>query len=401
MKPFEKGKKILQIFSNLGQESYFVGGALRDYILKRAFNDIDIATPLRPEEVMNIFPKTVPIGLKHGTVLVLFEGDSFEVTTFRTEGTYKDFRHPDEVHFVTDIREDLSRRDFTINAMAMNLYGEIFDPFGGQNDIRNKQVRAVGDAAIRFSEDPLRILRAFRFCSQLGFRLEEKTKQAAYEKTPLLRHISVERIQVEMEKLLCGKDVQKIWFLLDEANIASVIPLGQTEHQWAELASYNFSQLDKAEEKWAALYFLLNISNSKQELMKWKFSNQKRNEIETLLNWVRIKGADMLTPFEIYTLGLEYACCVASIQSMCCHREKTQALQVVKDIWQHLPIQTREDIYYDGKQILAYTGEKGGPWVGELLKDLERAIVERTCANQVMEIEGWVEIWLQKYKKKC
>lgn len=401
MKPFEKGKRLLQIFSNLGHESYFVGGALRDYLLKREISDIDIATPLLPEEVMNLFPKTVPIGLKHGTVLVLFDGEPFEVTTFRTEGGYTDFRHPDSVRFVKNIAEDLSRRDFTMNAMAMNLHGELLDPFGGEADILKKQIRAVGDANTRFTEDPLRILRAFRFCSQLGFQLEEETRKAAYQKMEGLQHISVERIQVEMDKLLDGSYVQAVWRLLDESNITAFIPLGKTAYKWSELVSYDFVQLETIEEKWAFLYFIANIENSEQQLTVWKFSNKRKNEIVTLLKWLKRKGKEPLTAFEVYLLGLQQAKQLVNIQAIWLQRSKKDEVAELQKIWDELPIHSRQDIPCDGKAILEYTGEKRGPWVGELLQDLEKAIIQGTCQNDEKQIERWVLNWLQEFKKKC
>lgn len=153
---------------------------------------------------MAIFPRTVPVGIAHGTVMVIERGVSYEVTTFRKEGRYEDYRRPKDVTFVRSLNEDLQRRDFTMNAIAMNEYGEIIDPFGGVEALKQRIIETVGDAAERFNEDALRMMRALRFVSQLGFSLSLKTKQAIIQYGHLLQHIAVERIAVEFEKLLLG-----------------------------------------------------------------------------------------------------------------------------------------------------------------------------------------------------
>lgn len=398
MKVFEKGRKILRQLQALGYESYFVGGALRDYILGREIHDIDIATPILPHEVMQIFPKTVPIGLKHGTVLVLFEGESFEITTFRTEGAYEDFRHPKEVHFVKDITLDLARRDFTMNAMAMNVDYEWIDPYEGKRDMEKKQVRAVGDAKARFCEDPLRILRGYRFCSQLGFTLEEKTEAAACAHVPLLQHISVERIQVEMEKLLDATYVSEVWDMLEKCKINLHTPIGIGRYPMQTLKNYDFTNLHTIEEKWALFYWALQVVDVFAQLVKWKFSNKKRKGIEALLTMLQIKEDKPLTNYEIYTLGYEMACSFVRVQSVYYKQDIEQNLHKLQQVWSHLSIQNKNELCCDGRMILSFTDQKKGAWLGVLFKDLEKDIVEEKCRNEISEIEEWVREWLQKYK---
>jgi tRNA nucleotidyltransferase (CCA-adding enzyme) len=174
--PFAKALYIIKQLKAHGHEAYFVGGAVRDFLLRRPIGDVDIATSALPEEVMRIFPKTIGVGVEHGTVMVLHEGTPYEVTTFRTEGKYEDYRRPESVTFVRSLHEDLKRRDFTMNAIAMNEHGQMIDPFAGQEAIKRKMIQTVGDAKARFSEDALRMMRALRFVSQLGFYLSEETK---------------------------------------------------------------------------------------------------------------------------------------------------------------------------------------------------------------------------------
>ena len=202
--------ELLNILQNAGYAAYFVGGCVRDALLGRPAHDWDIATAARPEQIMEVFPKCVPTGLQHGTVTVLWEGEGYEVTTFRCDGTYRDSRHPDSVQFVTDLREDLARRDFTVNAMAMNAAGEITDPFCGRTDLEQKCLRCVHEPEQRFREDALRMLRALRFSAQLGFTIEKKTYQAIRTCAPLSAALSAERVRDEVEKTLLSPDPQAV-----------------------------------------------------------------------------------------------------------------------------------------------------------------------------------------------
>src|SRR5699024_675608 len=153
---------ILRTIESYGHEAYFVGGCVRDVIRKQTIKDIDIATSALPEEIQVIFSKVIPVGIDHGTVIVRYQGNSYEVTTFRDEGEYSDKRHPDEVTFIRDLKQDLARRDFTMNALAMDKDGNIIDPYGGKEDIEDNMIRTVGNARHRFNEDALRMLRAIR-----------------------------------------------------------------------------------------------------------------------------------------------------------------------------------------------------------------------------------------------
>ncbi len=209
MKP--KFPKVLfslaQVFADAGHGCYVVGGALRNIAMGEEPDDYDIATDATPEGVMKLFRRTIPTGIKHGTVTVLFRGQSFEVTTFRTEGSYSDGRRPDSVDYVGTIEEDLSRRDFTINGMAYDLVDHRFvDPYGGMEDLERGRVRAIGAPRERFSEDGLRLLRCIRFSGRLGFSVEENTLQALKEEKSRIRAVSPERIREEFSKTLLAKD---------------------------------------------------------------------------------------------------------------------------------------------------------------------------------------------------
>ena len=198
----QKVEIIINTLEEAGFEAYAVGGCVRDALLGRTPNDWDITTSAKPEQVKVLFHRTVDTGIAHGTVTVLLEKDGFEVTTYRVDGEYEDGRHPKEVTFTASLEEDLKRRDFTINAMAYNPKKGLVDLFEGQKDLEDKVIRCVGDPLERFTEDALRIMRAVRFSAQLGFSLEENTRKALSVLAPNLKHVSVERIQVELVKLL-------------------------------------------------------------------------------------------------------------------------------------------------------------------------------------------------------
>lgn len=197
-----KAKYIIETIRNAGFEAYVVGGCVRDSILGKEPEDWDITTSAKPEQVKKLFPRTIDTGIKHGTVTVMLDKESFEVTTYRIDGKYEDSRHPTEVTFTPNLKEDLRRRDFTINAMAYNEESGLVDLYGGLEDIERQIICCVGDARERFREDALRIMRAIRFSAQLGYSIEEETKAAIRELAPTLEAISAERIQVELVKLL-------------------------------------------------------------------------------------------------------------------------------------------------------------------------------------------------------
>lgn len=206
IRPPEPACLLLNKLQQAGHDAYIVGGCVRDSLLGRTPDDWDICTSARPEEMEALFAgyRLLLKGKKHGTVAVVLEGHSWEITTFRQDGTYTDGRHPDQVHFVPCLREDLARRDFTVNAMAWSPETGLVDLFGGQRDLQAGLLRCVGDPAARFDEDALRILRAVRFASQLGFRLDPDTARAAFQARNSVRCVSAERIFTELDRLLAG-----------------------------------------------------------------------------------------------------------------------------------------------------------------------------------------------------
>lgn len=220
---YELPKEVNQVIHTIeraGFEAVLVGGPVRDLLRGATPHDWDIATSARPEQMMTLFPKTIPTGVQHGTVTVLVGNMQVEVTTYRREAAYQDHRKPESVEFVPDLMEDLKRRDFTINAMAYRTETGIVDLFGGQEDLKNGIIRAVGDAQERFEEDALRMLRAVRFACKLDFAIEAQTLSAITEKAPLLRYISRERIAAELIAALCAPMPRHL-LLLQQTGLAT------------------------------------------------------------------------------------------------------------------------------------------------------------------------------------
>ena len=216
-------EKIIEHLNSAGYEAYVVGGCVRDSIMEKTPHDWDICTSATPEVVKSLFSHTTDYGMKHGTITVFADKEGYEITTFRAETDYSDHRHPDTVEFVADLKSDLSRRDFTINALAYNNESQLIDMFNGLDDIRNQMIRCVGNADERFKEDALRILRALRFAATLGFDIEDKTSEAIHYNVHLLKYIAEERKRDELMKLLGGNYTTKI--LLEYSDvIAEVIP---------------------------------------------------------------------------------------------------------------------------------------------------------------------------------
>lgn len=213
--------EILAALEGAGFTAYYVGGCVRDALLGRETHDWDVTTSARPEQVLALFDHCVPTGVQHGTVTVLLSDTQAEVTTLRRDGAYLDSRHPQQVLFVDDLCEDLLRRDFTINAMARDLRGRLFDVSGGQTDLKNGVIRCVGDPARRFSEDALRILRAWRFSAQLGFQIEDATRRAALAGADACARLSHERVRDEAEKTLLSPRPELLREMIEAGMLAA------------------------------------------------------------------------------------------------------------------------------------------------------------------------------------
>ncbi len=287
MKNWELAFEVLKVFEDNGFEAYIVGGAVRDYLLKRKIHDIDIATSAEPETVRHLFEKTIPVGIKHGTVIVRFKGESFEVTTFRKESGYHDYRHPSQVEFTDSIVEDLKRRDYTMNAIAFSSKGSYIDPFSGEMDLNNKCLRTVGNPSDRFNEDPLRILRGIRFISLLGLSAPLSVIKAMTRNSPKMEYISKERKWEEMNKLLNGKHLITAFAFLYLTKCTNYLP-GFEDLNQEKLNAFPISHLDLSTdaEKWAGLMLIGEVQDPLSFCEAWGMSKAVEKNRSTFDSFV-------------------------------------------------------------------------------------------------------------------
>ena len=301
---------LLARLHGAGYAAYAVGGCVRDSLLGRIPQDWDLCTSARPEQVLALFGEgqCIPTGLQHGTVTIKYGGQLYETTTFRTEGAYTDGRHPDEVHFVPDVRQDLARRDFTINAMAYNDAEGLIDPFGGQQDLQQGILRAVGDPATRFEEDALRILRLYRFAARFGFAIDPPTGQAARALCAHLDCVSVERIEEELSKLLAAPAPAAY---LDEKILKVIIPeLSAPALQAAKpVVDACPAGTEDLPVRWAALLMSLGEDGTRKALKRLRCSNAYIEQTAVLVRGMGGSGGRFLLGHEKgHSIALPTAC---------------------------------------------------------------------------------------------
>ena len=301
---------LLARLHGAGYAAYAVGGCVRDSLLGRTPQDWDLCTSARPEQVLALFGEgqCIPTGLQHGTVTIKYGGQLYETTTFRTEGAYTDGRHPDEVHFVPDVRQDLARRDFTINAMAYNDAEGLIDPFGGQQDLQQGILRAVGGPATRFEEDALRILRLYRFAARFGFAIDPPTGQAARALCAHLDCVSVERIEEELSKLLAAPAPAAY---LDEKILKVIMPeLSAPALQAAKpVVDACPAGTEDLPVRWAALLMSLGEDGTRKALKRLRCSNTCIEQTAVLVRGMGGSGGRFLLGHEKgHSIALPTAC---------------------------------------------------------------------------------------------
>jgi tRNA nucleotidyltransferase (CCA-adding enzyme) len=390
---FKEASYVLNRIEENGYKAYFVGGCVRDHWMDKPIKDIDIASSAKPEEIQRIFPKTIPVGIEHGTVIVRHNHVSYEVTTFRKEGKYEDFRRPSKVWFVTDLDEDLARRDFTFNAMAMDKSYKLYDPFNGREDLAQKQIRTVGQPDERFCEDPLRLMRACRFMSTYHLTIEEKTKKAIENNASLLKRISVERITDEFRKLLEGEWAGQALNFMKTAGIFMYLPHPIEEKKEGSFLAFNWNFLQTTEQKWSAILILTKVKDYREFLKKWKLPNAVMNQILKIMDAYQINH---WTKMDVYRFGLDTATLAMELKYADQSDSFEQSVQRLKELALDIPIVSRNEIPIDGDDILRIKKEKPGVWVGRLYDEMEKEIVEGKLSLSQDVLVDWVRRWEQK-----
>lgn len=370
---FKDAQPALKRLEDAGHEAYFVGGAVRDMLLNKPIHDVDIATSAFPEEVKRLFNTTVDTGIQHGTVMVLDFGNGYEITTFRTESTYTDFRRPDKVTFVRSLLEDLKRRDFTINALAMTHTGDIVDLFNGLSDLKKGIIRAVGDAEVRFTEDALRMMRALRFSAQLSFDIAVDTQKALKTLAPNLEKIAVERIRVEFEKLLQGEKAAQSMEMAVHDGVIPYLP-GHLEN-WdltPLISDLKIRQPQHHQVVWAHLLSRssLQVEDMKKFMRLWKTSREDIKAVAMIAPIARqIDQASIFDLYRIYSYRNEL---IEVLQLM---GTATETIANIVHMLKTLPIKQSSDLAINGNKLLARGLFNPGPELGRTLEKLARAVL--------------------------
>jgi tRNA nucleotidyltransferase (CCA-adding enzyme) len=386
---FQKAVPLLERLEQAGYEAYFVGGCVRDYYLGRPISDMDIATSALPEEVKEIFPNTVDVGIEHGTVLVLYNGEGYEVTTFRAESDYKDFRRPEKVVFIRSLYEDLKRRDFTMNAMAMDRTGRVVDPFNGKEAIRHRQIVTVGKAEERFSEDALRMMRAARFASQLGFDLEDGVFTAICRNAGLMQHIAVERKRNEFEKLISGRFRKKGLKILLETGLYLYLPgLESNEKELEKMLTIDCTSLT-LQQMWLLIAVLVSRDKPVEFLKAWKLPSKTIKYLLSGLTWMKKRRETPWTQWDVYDAGLSVAVDVEKVHSVLYQDE--DMTEQIQTLYENLPIKHRKELSVNGHDLCMWFQKKPGPWLRACLEEIEKAVLDQKTINEKEKIKEWLK----------
>lgn len=424
----ERVDRIITILQNHGYEAYAVGGCVRDSVLGREPEDWDITTSAMPEETKALFAKTFDTGIEHGTVTVLMGDEGFEVTTYRIDGEYEDSRHPKEVTFTRNLKEDLQRRDFTINAMAYNEKDGLVDIFGGIRDLRAGVIRCVGNAVERFSEDALRILRGIRFAAQLGFGMEDDTRRAMGELAPVLGKISAERIQAELVKIITSdrpgllKDAYELGitqvFLPEFDRIMETEQ--ETPHHMYSVGEHTLKAMKniradkvlrltmllhdmgkpalKTMDEAGVAHFKRHAAESqmiaKEVLRRLKFDNDTRNKVTRLVCYhdyrmpasaKNVRRAMNRIGEDLFPSYMEVRRADVLAQSLYQREEKIKNLDEIEALYQEITEAKQcvslKHLAVSGKDLIA-AGMKPGKEIGACLNDLLEQVIEEPALNE-------------------
>ncbi|MDM6565189.1 CCA tRNA nucleotidyltransferase [Staphylococcus aureus] len=390
---FEQARPILEQIQDNGFEAYYVGGSVRDYVMGRNIHDIDITTSATPDEIESIFSHTIPVGKEHGTINVVFNDENYEVTTFRAEEDYVDHRRPSGVTFVRDLYEDLQRRDFTMNAIAMDTAYKLYDYFDGQQDINNRIIRTVGIAEERFQEDALRMIRCLRFQSQLSFDIAMETFEAMRTQMADIKFLSIERIVIELTKLMRGINVEESFNHLKSLKAFNYMPY----FEQLDMNQINVTEPIDLELLIAIVSVKFDINYSLKPL---KLSNRQVKDIN---QYIQIMNAlpSIITKEQLKMFVYDYdtnliknvmvAADVLKANDIQGHEPLIANLQTIDETLHRLPMHNRKDMMVNGGVLMAHLNAKSGPWLKDVLRQIEIAIVTGKVSNEETEILKWVD----------
>lgn len=384
-KELEVAKTIMSKLEDKGFDSYLVGGYVRDLLLGKDSKDIDITTLAKPQEVKSIFNKTIDVGIEHGTVVVIEDGYSFEVTTFRADGEYLDGRRPSTVQFSDNLRDDLIRRDLTINALAIDLEGKVIDEFGGLDDLNKGIIRSVGSPYKRFNEDALRMLRAIRFMSQLGFKMDETTLDGIKDNKEKIKLISIERIYIELEKMFKGKYMGESLKVFIDSEIYKELPIFKYVGSEDIIGLKGLSLIESV----IKLTLDLDLSDKYLELIKLnkekefiEESKKLKHELSKGLTQDELKVLSYRTDLKVLKLfyKLDY--------------NMEEVLYMIK-FKEDLKYKSKKDLKISSKEIMELVNKKPGRWLGELIIDLEELVITGKLSNEKDELVRYIKEYIK------
>lgn len=381
-------QKIIETLQQQGFEAYVVGGAVRDIVLGKSATDIDIATSAFPEEVKAAFSRSIDVGIAHGTIVVLMDDCAIEVTTFRTDGTYVDHRRPTDVTFVRSLEEDMKRRDFTMNAMALTKDEEIIDLFGGKEDIQNGIIRTVGYPNHRFGEDALRMLRAIRFSAQLNFQLEEKTSEAITNNASTIQNISVERITNELEKIWLSAFPINALKEIEKTKIGQWLP---GSLNWSSKIWEQFNDNKATVHGWAFLSLLQNTDKQEKIPSLYRLSNQQKIEIQRIVKAVHIREQRSFSTVDLYQFSEETLVTAEKFVKILFPTIETTDSTTIVEMKKALPIQSIKELSITGNDLMIWLDKPGGPWLKEMINEIVHAILHKEIDNHPEQIKEWIK----------
>ncbi len=353
----ETGKQVLKTLKENNFDAFFVGGFVRDYKLGLKSDDIDITTSATPVDVEKLFDKVVNTGRNFGGVTVIINDFKYEVTTFRLEGKYKLHRFPLDVTFSSKIEDDLKRRDFTINQLTMDEFENVYDHFNGLEDLENKTIKTIGDPLVRFDEDALRILRAFRFASKLGFDIEENTLNAITEVKDLVKTVKIERVLNELDKIILGDHQKKAIKYMNQTGISDELyGLGE-----------GFRYIEKLEEYiYPIEAFIIAFILGEQDPI-WRFSNRQKDVIEQTIFLHEITKEDAFNKFILFSNKLDSCLLVNRINVLMGFKDQEKDIM---EMYQDMTVMDVCDLKFKGQDILALTTLKEKRIIARVIDDL-------------------------------
>jgi len=376
--PFKEANLIIRTLKQDGFEAYYVGGCVRDYLMDIKINDIDIATSALPEEINKIFKKVIPVGIDHGTVIVRYNHTSYEVTTFR-----------DNKNTQKNIHNDLSMRDFTVNSLAMDESGQIIDLFNGVTDINNQVIKTVGSPNERFTEDPLRIIRALRFVSQFGFSIEDKTLLTMNNLKSKIAQLSIERITSEMHKFFIGNYLNYGLHYLLITKVYEELPIFKNNKKLIQFLPNDIKPFNRFSEVISYFHLIDQNITINQWVKAWKVSNIVKKETINLVSALENYQSKDINVMLLYKLDEELINSFVKVVKLYLQKELND--ETILSQKNALVISSRKDLAIDGNDITKlFPHLKQGKWIEDLLKEIEEEVLYKRLTNDKKIIKEWI-----------